>query len=394
MKEENARRNVWLYKFYTVLGEPVLWGPTLILFIQRLGKMSLSEIYLMEAVVVGGIILLEIPSGALADLIGRKKTVLLGQFLILISVILFAFINSPFDVWLANIFCMVGYVCRSGADSALLYDSLKEANREAEYKKIEGAAMGGRLLAYAISSLLVGLISEINLRLPFILTIPWVLLSCLVIFCFKEPIQTERYDFKRQMDLMKVSVLFVANHKEIKWIVSYAALIIISSKVWFFTYNPYFELVDLKLRYYGFVFCLLNIIAWFFSYNAYRIERKIGEEFCMIGMILFIGIPIILMSSVVSQIMVSMVLLQNVVRGFIVPFIGDFLNRRLDTENRATVISIKSAVIGFMSTVSLAVFGLVLKIYSLPLSLQILGVTVLLLGTIKIMQYRKIFKDS
>lgn len=391
MDEKEVRRNIMLYKLYAVLGEPILWGPTLILFIQRLGKMSLSEIYLMEAVVVGGIVLLEIPSGALADLIGRKKTILLGQLLILASAIVFALIDSPFDVWVSNILCMIGFVCRSGADSAFLYDSLKEGKREGEYKQIEGSAMGGRLLAYGICSLSVGFLSEIDLRLPFILTIPWVSISCLIVLCFKEPIQTRKYNFREQMDLMKISILFVANHKAIKWIVGYISLIVVSSKLWFFTYNPYFELVELEIRYYGVIFCLLNIVAWFFSYNAYRIEGRIGERLCMIGMILFIGLPILLMGTIVSQAMVSMVLLQNVVRGFMVPFLGDFLNRQLDSKNRATVISIKSAVSGFVSVVSLSLFGFVLKIWPLTFSLRILGVTVLLLGFVKILQYKKLF---
>ena len=392
MDEKEVSRNVRFYKLYAILSEPIFWGPTLILFIQRFGKMSLSEIYLMEAVVVGGTVLLEIPSGALADLIGRKKTILLGQFFICLSTVLFAIINSPLDVWIANILCMVGFVCRSGADSAFLYDSLKEVKREAEYKQIEGSAMGGRLLTYGICSLSVGFLSEISLRLPFILTIPWLLSSCLIVLCFKEPIQTQKYNFKEQVDLMKVSVLFVANNKAVKWVVGYISLIVVSSKLWFFTYNPYFELVGLEIKYYGVIFCLLNIVAWFFSYNAFRIERRIGEKFCMIAMILFIGLPILLMSTIVSQIMVSMVLLQNVVRGFMVPFLGDFLNRRLDSKNRATVISIKSAVSGFVSVISLSLFGFVLKIWPLALSLQILGVTVLLLGLIEIIQYRKIFE--
>ncbi len=391
MDEKAISRNVMLYKFYAVLGEPILWGPTLILFIQRLGKMSLSEIYLMEAVVVGGIVLLEIPSGALADLIGRKKTILLGQILILASAIFFALINSPLDVWVSNILCMVGFVCRSGADSAFLYDSLKKGKREAEYKQIEGSAMGGRLLAHGIGSLFVGFLSEIDLRLPFILTIPWVLISCLVVLCFKEPIQVREYNFREQVNLMKVSLLFVANHKAVKWIVGYISLIVVSSKLWFFTYNPYFELVELELRYYGVVFCLLNVVAWFFSYNAYRVESKIGERSCMIGMVLLIGLPILMMGSVVSKMMVGMVLLQNVVRGFTGPFFGDFLNRRIESKNRATVISIKSAVSGFVSVVSLSLFGFVLKIWPLTFSLQILGVTVLLLGFVKILQYRKLF---
>ncbi|MFH0906739.1 MAG: MFS transporter [bacterium] len=392
MNEKEVNRNVRLYKLYAVLGEPILWGPTMILFIQRIGKMSLSEIYLMEAIVVGGIVLLEIPSGALADIIGRKKTMLLAQLFIFTSAILFAFINSPFDVWVSNILCMTGFACRSGADSAFLYDSLKEVNREAEYKKIEGSSMGGGLLAYAISSLFVGFLSEIDLRLPFILTIPWILFSCIVVFCFKEPISIERYVFKQQINLMKTSILFVANHGAVKWIICFTAMIAVSSKLWFFAYNPYFELVELELRYYGIVFFLLNIVAWFFSYNAHRVEKRIGEQACIIGIVVLVGLPILLMGSIVSQVMVSMVLFQNVVRGFMIPFFGDFINRYLDTKNRATVISIESAVSGFVSVISLFLFSFVLKIWSLTFSLQVLGIIVFLLGIITIIQYRRIFK--
>jgi MFS family permease len=287
---------------------------------------------------------------------------------------------------------MIGVSLRSGADSAFLYDSLKEAGREGEYNKIAGGALGNWLIVVAFCSLAAGFLSEIDLRLPLFLSIPGILVSCIIAFYFKEPRHTRKYNFWEQMNLMKISVLFVASHKAVKWIIGFATLIGVSSKVWFFSYNPYFELVDLDLRYYGVVFFFLNVVSWLFSRYAYAVERKIGEYYCVISMVFLIGMPIFLMGSIVSQAMISMVLFQNMVRGFMVPFLGGFLNQHLDSKNRATVISIQSAVSGFVSLVALGLFGFILNIYSLGLCLQILGCIVLILGIIKIVQYRKAFK--
>jgi hypothetical protein len=191
---------------------------------------------------------------------------------------------------------------------------------------------------------------------------------------------------------MKISILFVANHKEVKWIIGFTTLITVISKIWFFAYNPYFELVGFNLRYYGVVFFLLNIVAWFFSRYAYMLEKKIGEQYCLMMMVILIGFPILFMGSVVSQTMISMVLFQNVVRGFMDPFLSGFLNHHLDSENRATVISIKSAVSGFASVITLSMFGSVLNFYSLAICLQSLGIITLLFGIIAIWRYGRIFK--
>ncbi len=392
MGREDMKRNILLYKWYAVLSEPVFWGPTIILFIQNAGKMSLPEIYLMEAIVLGFMVLLEIPSGALADIVGRKKTILTGQFFVLISVILLAFINSSTDVWISNFVCMIGMVCRSGADSALLYDSLKEIGREIDYQEIQGNALGNKLLAYAFCSLVVGFLSEIDLRLPFFLAIPWVATSCFLIFCFKEPVYTQKFSFKKQADLMKTSIRFVLNSRPVKWIIIFVVLISVSSQIWFYSYNLYFELVNLGLRYYGIIFFLLNIIACFFSRNAYKIEKKFNEQLCIVSMILLIGIPVLLMGLIVIKEIVILVLLQNVVRGFMEPFWGGFLNKHIDTENRATVISIKSAFGGFVAIVSYSLFGFILEIWTLTFCLQALGITVLFFGVIMVVWYRKIFK--
>lgn len=392
MNEAQAVRNVRLYRWYGTLREPLMWGPILISSITQLGKMSLQEIYFMEAVVLLGFIFLEVPSGALADLIGRKKTVAVGGLFYAGSISWFACMDSPFDVWGANITWMVGASLCSGADTALLYDSLKEVGREHEYKQIEGAVVGNRLFLTALTALATGFLAEQHLRLPLLLSIPGVAVSAIAAFCFIEPQPTKKYTPREQFNLMRVSILFVANHKQVKWVVLFSTLIGAVSKVWFFTYNPYFELVDLDLRYYGLVFFLLNAVAWCFSRYAYTIERKVSEQTTVVLMVALIGIPMFVMGSVIAVASVGMVLLQNAVRGLSAPFFSALINRHLDSENRATVISVKSAVMGLSQFLGLGIFGVMLGPWSLPFCLQLLGITTLVLGTLGVFMYRKIFR--
>lgn len=393
MNSQEVEKNIRLYKWFIVLVQPLFWAPTIILYIQNVGKMDLPSIYFMEAIVLAGCILItEIPSGALADIIGRKKTLFLASILMLIGVIWTSFIRSPIDVWISNVFCMIAFSVIHGADSSLLFDSLKQVNREKEFIKIRGQAMGNIYLTVAFCSLLAGFLSEINIRIPFILSIPGILISCFLALKFKEPIIAQKYSFKKQNNLIKLSILLVANNKKIKWIISFSILILVSSKIWFFTYNPYFEEVELSLFYYGIIFFLLNIIAWFFSKNAHFFAEKVNERLCATTIVLFIGLPIFLMGSFISKIMVSMVFFQNIVRGFLSPFLEEMLNQHLTQEKRATVFSIKSVAVGIGQIIGLYSFGIILNFWSLGRSLQILGILVLFFGFLLIIKYKKIFK--
>jgi MFS family permease len=407
MEREKALRNVELYKWYRLLKEPLMWGPILISTLIHLGHMSLESIYFMEAVVLFGYIFLEAPSGALADLIGRKKMVVAGALFELMSICWFASIETPLDVWVANILWMIGSSFSSGANTSLIYDSLVELGEEYRFEQVEVQAVSYLLLGSALSSLFTGALAEVDLRLPILLSIPGVIVSVYITFCFtetgafEEKVARKKFTFYELLcvlnavtkgihNLMKVSVLFVVNNKEVKWLVFCVTLVSVSAKVWFFTYNPYFELVNIDMRYYGVVFFFLNMITWYFCKHAYRIKSALGEKRVVILVLLGIGIPIIVMGSYISIFSVSFVLLQNVVRGMSSPFFTAFLHAHLTSEKRATVDSIKSTVSGIAQFVALSAFGFALTTFGLPMSLQILGGITTVLGVIGIYFYKKI----
>ncbi len=54
----------------------------------------------------------------------------------------------------------------SGSDSALLFESLKETEREGEYLKFEGRLRSAGNMSEAIAAILGGLLATISLRMP------------------------------------------------------------------------------------------------------------------------------------------------------------------------------------------------------------------------------------
>ena len=385
-------RNVALYKWFMPFSEPLFWGPILIQTLMNLGKMTLPEIYYMESIVIIILIVLNIPAGSLADVIGRKKTLIIGQFFLLASCIGFAFMSTPWQAWFANVLWAIGFSFQNSSLRALIYNTLKNHGCEKSYAEICGCANGYRFITAAICALAVSPLAIINLRLPLYLCIPFLVIPLVVSFFFIEERTTEKYEASKQIKVIKDAVIMVCKTPQLWWIIGFVSLIGGASKLWFFTYNPYFEGVGIELKYYGYVFCCLNLVAWYFCRNAAKIETHLSERICVIAMILCIGIPILLMGLFPLGFMVSMVLVQNVVRGFMTPFTDNYVNKHIDSEGvRATVLSAKSTFTDSFASLALIGFGLVNSNLGLFESLIILGVTVLVLGFFSYLQYQRLF---
>lgn len=395
MQKKQMQKNLLLYKWYQLFREPLFWGPILILYVTRLTGMKLEELFFMEGITYLMIVALEIPSGAIADMIGRKKTIFIGMVLECIHVIILLFATQPIHIWIENIIWAVGYTLISGADVSLIYDSLKSEEREDEFKTIHGKANANRFLLIAICSLSVGFLGKINLRLPAILSLIPFIVNVWVVSRFTEPpiTKTGKVKLNQHWDLMKTSVLFVANHLKLKWIIGFTALMAIISKLWFFTYNPYFEMVNLPLEYYGVIFFSLNIVSFLFSYFADKISKKL-TDYQSVGLItLSTMLPLAVMSIFVRTASSWLVLFQNIGRGYSKVFNEHMFNDYLDSENRATCNSISSAVVQFICAISLMIFSkLVLARTSLPNALQYLAIFGLTGTAILLVTFQKIMK--
>lgn len=393
MTREQARRNIKLYYAYTMIKEPLFWGAILVELIMRVSLMSLTEVYFMESACIIISIFLEIPTGALADHIGRKKTIIIGNTLLVVMMLIFSFCSSKPSMWIADIIGFAGYTFISGADTALLFDSLKFLGREEDHRKIVSRAGTCKYLLVAICSLGTGYMAGIDLRFPLYACIPFLMFSWILVWKFTESPYAgrDRYDGKKHLQLMKDSFVFVIGHARVIWAISFIVLVATVCKLWFFSYNPYFSHVGLDYKNFGYIFFGLNLVAAISSFLLPTIHRRIGNFGSIVLMIACMSVPLIAMGTFVVPMAAWLVLVQNVIRGYFDPFMNDFLQRYLDSRNRATVLSVKSATSSVGQFFALMGFGAMLGIWPLPNCLTILGLTALLGGVVLIVAYRKVF---
>jgi len=90
----------------------------------------MHEIFILQSIYSISIVVFEIPSGYFADVIGRKKTILIGAWLGLIGYSIYSFTEGFWSFVFAEITLGIGQSMISGADSAMLYDSLKDDQNE------------------------------------------------------------------------------------------------------------------------------------------------------------------------------------------------------------------------------------------------------------------------
>lgn len=114
-------------------------------------------------------LLLEIPSGVLADRFGRKRTVILSLFFLLLSGTLISFATNAYHLVIGVFLLQAGFAFLSGSLEALTYDNLKEIGKEEEFEKVISRSVSVSILAVSVSILIGGYVFKFNDRLPYLL---------------------------------------------------------------------------------------------------------------------------------------------------------------------------------------------------------------------------------
>lgn len=160
-------KNIRRYRWYFILTGLTFNLPIWVAFYLRI--ITLEQTAFINAVANLIAVSLEIPTGAIADLIGRKSIVTLGQVLRALTFLAMPF--APNFIWLfiLNSLMAVGEAMSSGADSALLYDTLKEEGREKEFSLIYTKFLTYYRICIISASLIGGLLYSLNYSIPYLL---------------------------------------------------------------------------------------------------------------------------------------------------------------------------------------------------------------------------------
>jgi MFS family permease len=122
-------------------------------FFRDWGGLALAQILLLNAWFMFWNCVLEVPTGAVADRFGRRASLLLGLAIGALATLIY--VSAPrLEVFLlAEVAMALAYTLISGADEALLYDSLVAAGRAHEAKRAIARLESAKLLGIVLGAL-------------------------------------------------------------------------------------------------------------------------------------------------------------------------------------------------------------------------------------------------
>jgi len=146
-------RNVRLFIAFRVFFNSRFYYPVFTILFLDFG-LTLNQFALLNAAWAAAIVLLEIPSGALADTIGRRKLLIATGVLMVIEMALLCFVplgnaSLLFAVFILNrILSGAAEAAASGADEAIAYDSLKKLGDDRDWPRVLEKQMRMQSIAY------------------------------------------------------------------------------------------------------------------------------------------------------------------------------------------------------------------------------------------------------
>jgi MFS family permease len=156
----------------STLAASFIWGINT-LFLLDAG-LSITQAFAANAFFTAGQVLFEVPTGVVADVVGRRASYLLGSATLFVSTLLYLLLwrlHGPFLAWaLVSILLGLGFTFFSGATEAWLVDGLRFANYggtlEAAFAKGQ-MAMGVAMLTGTLTG---GVVAQVtNLGVPYLL---------------------------------------------------------------------------------------------------------------------------------------------------------------------------------------------------------------------------------
>ncbi|DAB30088.1 MAG TPA: hypothetical protein CFH84_05975 [Sulfurimonas sp. UBA12504] len=197
--------NIKLYYLLTISTN--LWfGASNWLYVWR-RFMSFGQLGWIDAIGFAFSLLLDIPTGALADIFGKRLTLILSNVCTGTGIFVIAFSNSLTGIFIGNMITQVGWAMYSGASDALIYDTLLDIKKERLFAQV--LAKANMLMSYAAAAgyFLGGIFYAVYWRLPHIIWglsyLPAIIFSYLLV----EPIlDTEKFSLSGYFNKIRLGM--------------------------------------------------------------------------------------------------------------------------------------------------------------------------------------------
>lgn len=330
-------------------------------------------------------IIFEIPAGVLADVWKKKYTLALGLAFCFFEFFVSIFSYSFPMFSLAYFTAAVGGSLKSGTLEAILYETLKEQNKEASYVQISGRLKFIKYSVSGIAAIVGGFIADyFGYEVNYWLSLIGFPISIVLILHLNEP-------KGNAPDLKKIEFLSMYTHMKkglsITWNNHYLRnIIFVSAVVGAVLYGQLHEMSMLiypeqgiAVKYFGLVSLGITVTSALSGLLANRIKEMIKNPYLYVLCFVIPSLSIFIFGSVyewwgVIFLMVSIGILEALTLVY-----SGFLQDESPDELRVTISSVSAFVHNTISIVIGLVFGYYAQLFTIHVSFQVLGTILFIL---------------
>ncbi|MCP5055710.1 MAG: MFS transporter [bacterium] len=328
---------------FRVFTRLMVHAPWLYHFSTSVRGLSATEFGWMIAIFYLAVVLLEVPSGVLADRFGRRRLLVTGAFANVLACVMLATAFDFLAFAMAQVLLAIGTATVSGANSALLFDRLAAEGREKDYARIEGISQGAWLIVTAVAMVLADLfLVEGGDPTPaVIVTGSFQVVGVIFAFGLHDNPQPHGKSARAIAAAALENVLQVPGAA--RWIaISVGVFVLIRSAI-VLLYNPILDAALVPIDRWGSLLALINLAGGVAAWQAHRWTGGRGAE----RMVILLPVALVGMYAGLATLhsgpAVLLFCIQGVAFGVYPVAMRTVLNHRIpDPLHRATVLSIES----------------------------------------------------
>lgn len=304
---------------------------------------TFSEIFVLSLVYSLTCLVSEIPTGYLADRFGRKRTMMLGVFFLILSNV-GAMVAHGFPQFaLLIVFLALAGSCFSGTEEALLYDTLKEIKQEHKMSTYYGRLFSARSVLKIFLPAIGALIASGLLEWQFLLLIAIdALASLAALWLFSritEP-KHQKHVLENELGILRQSIETIREHPVLFKVSMNKTLIFIGGVIMWRAYQPIFVDAGITAAGLALFYFLMHGITFVSRYHSGAIEQKFGLPRLLVltGVLSGFSLLVFLATETPWLMFVSM-LLAIVFEAMREPLFSHAMNSRIASRSRATTLS-------------------------------------------------------
>jgi MFS family permease len=360
--------NVGHSYLYAFLMDLSLSAPIWVLYLRDERGFSLTQITLLEVPLFLLIVFAEVPTGAVADRFGRRISLMLASGILAISMFVYGVATSYLVILISNLAWGLAFTFRSGADVALLYDSLEQAGREDEFQRASG-----RLFALRSAAMLAGLLLGAPLAAATSYSFAIVTTSVLcataswVAFLMKEPARAAEPTREPYLRTLVAGTREAWRTPSLRWI------FFLSGTIGACAAGPQLLLQQPWLVAHGIGTAQLGVWQGFVqaaeilaALAAGRLLASLGERGAFLALPLILSACCAALAGIDRLWVAAAFFGVALARGLHQPVLAGYVNRRIDSEHRATLLSVQSAAGNVLMAVAWPLAGVAADRFGLP----------------------------